>query len=324
MELISTSRNPIPTGATVGVLAASDGLPLRYALWRATARDRRGTVCLFTGRAEFIEKYFETVTDLRRRGFAVAMMDWRGQGGSGRMLRNPRKGHVRSFRQYDADLARFMTEIVLPDCPAPFFGLAHSMGGHILLRSARTRMCWFDRIILAAPMIDVAADLRPHALAGPIATLLSGLGMGGLFIPGGGSEGPEHIPWENNPFTSDPVRFQRTIEVVKAAPELALGAPTLGWIAAASRSIAHINSLAFLQSVRVPTLIIAAGNDRIVSTRATEHFASRVKGCRLIVLAGARHEILQERDAIRDQLWAAFDAFAPGSLAAGGESRTSA
>ena len=35
-----------------------------------------------------IEKYFEVVGELRRRGFAVAVLDWRGQGGSSRLLRN--------------------------------------------------------------------------------------------------------------------------------------------------------------------------------------------------------------------------------------------
>ena len=33
----------------------------------------------------------------------------------------------------------------------------------------------------------------------------------------------------------------------------------------------------------------------------------------MIVIPGARHEILMERDAIREQFWAAFDAFIPGT-----------
>ena len=81
---------------------ATTGSKLRFARWEATRGPRRGTVCLFGGRGEFIEKYFEVVADLRRRGFAVATMDWRGQGGSARPLSNPRKGHVRNFDQYDA------------------------------------------------------------------------------------------------------------------------------------------------------------------------------------------------------------------------------
>ena len=78
---------------------------------------------MFQGRAEFIEKYFETVRDLRARGFAVATIDWRGQGLSERALRDPRKGHVRNFSEYERDLEAFMQEVVLPDCPPPLFAL---------------------------------------------------------------------------------------------------------------------------------------------------------------------------------------------------------
>ncbi len=136
MELVTLAKNPVPSGATVGSFKGYDGARLRYARWDATRMPRRGTVCLFGGRTEFIEKYFEVIADLRRRGFAVATMDWRGQGGSQRMLANPRKGHVRGFWEYDRDLIRFMKDIVLPDCPPPFIGLAHSMGGNVLLRNA--------------------------------------------------------------------------------------------------------------------------------------------------------------------------------------------
>src|ERR1700694_1956475 len=101
MELVSLAKNPVPSGATVGAFRGYDGAELRFARWDATRMPRRGTVCLFGGRTEFIEKYFEVIADLRRRGFAVATMDWRGQGGSGRMLRNPNKGHVGPLAEFD-------------------------------------------------------------------------------------------------------------------------------------------------------------------------------------------------------------------------------
>ena len=153
MELVALAKNPVPGGAVVGELPGYDGTKLRFARWEATRGPRRGTVCLFDGRGEFIEKYFEVVADLRRRGFAVATMDWRGQGGSARLLSNPRKGHVRGFAEYDRDLARFMKEIVLPDCPPPFIALAHSMGGNILLRNAGAA-----RLVVRAHGADRADD----------------------------------------------------------------------------------------------------------------------------------------------------------------------
>ena len=109
MELYAIDGNPVPDGAVVGTVVTPRR---RAAALRALADDRqrrsRGTVCLLQGRGEAIEKYFETVGDLRRRGFAVAIFDWRGQGGSDRRLRNPLKAHVDSFAEYDRDLEAFM------------------------------------------------------------------------------------------------------------------------------------------------------------------------------------------------------------------------
>ncbi len=312
-ELIGITRNPVPSGAVTGFFTARDGLAIRYARWDTTAARRLGTVCLFQGRTEYIEKYFETVTDLRRRGFAVATMDWRGQGGSQRMLKNPLKGHVETFADYGGDVVTFMSQIVLPDCPPPFYCLAHSMGGHIVLRHALSKACWWDRIVLTAPMIAFAgagARSRAYAVMAETATLL---GLGDAFIPGSKAFAPESQLYGGNELTSDRLRFERAQEIIQAAPRLALGAPTLGWLNAASDSIAVINSIAFMESVKVPVLIVAAGNDQIVSTPAIERFASCVKNCTHMVLAGARHEILQERDPLREQFWAAFDAYIPGS-----------
>ncbi len=313
MELVGISRNPVPSGAAPGSFITRDGVKIRYALWPRTADKRLGTVCLFGGRGEFIEKYFETITDLRRRGFAVATMDWRGQGGSDRLLKNVRKGHVEDFADFDADLKQFMSEIVLPDCPAPFYGMAHSMGAHVLLRSALTKVCWFDRIIVGAPMIDILPEFAQSPILRGFIEAQVLVGLGDLYIPGGKPQPWELQPFDQSRLTSDPLRYDRIRDVLKAAPWLSLGSPTLGWLNAASRSIRHINAFGFASSIKLPLLIIAAGNDTVVSTRATERFASQVKTCQYLVMAGAKHEILQERDEIRDQFWAAFDAYVPGS-----------
>src|SRR5437763_667997 len=143
MRLISIPANPVPEDAATAMLQTPDGVLLRYARW-APPPGRKGTVCIFQGRTEFIEKYFEVVRDLRARGFAVATFDWRGQGLSQRPLYDRYKGHVESFAEYETDLETFMREIVLPDCPPPLFALAHSMGATILVQAAAKGHRWFD------------------------------------------------------------------------------------------------------------------------------------------------------------------------------------
>ena len=71
MKLVSIPANPVPEGAVTAMLKTPDGVSLRFARW-APPPGRKGTVCIFPGRTEFIEKYFEVVRDLRARGFAVA------------------------------------------------------------------------------------------------------------------------------------------------------------------------------------------------------------------------------------------------------------
>ena len=119
-------------------IQAKSGARVRVAVFPAT--DDAGRVCvLLNGQTEFIEKYFEVIDELRARGFSVATMDWRGQGGSVRALTNPRKVHIDSFAEYDDDLASLMEQVVAPLAKRPPIALAHSMGGHNLLRVMHAR-----------------------------------------------------------------------------------------------------------------------------------------------------------------------------------------
>lgn len=313
MTLVGIPRNPVPAGTVDGSFITYDGMEVRFARWGPPKRGRKGTVCLFTGRAEFIEKYFETVSDLRQRGFAVAMIDWRGQGGSSRMHRNTFKGHVDDFAQYDRDLAQFMSEVVLPDCPPPYFALAHSMGGNILLRAACMRDCWFDRMVLTAPMIRLGGKAPSLGIIGAMAQLAVFLGLGDLFVPGGSNKPTGSAPFEGNILTSDRRRYDRNRQILDAAPQLGVGAPTIAWLNAATASMKHLNAFGFPPSVHVPVLMMAAGADAIVSSKAIEELAMQLRAGDRIVINGARHEILQEKDQYREQFWAAFDAFVPGS-----------
>ncbi len=310
MRLVSTLDDPIPTGAIVAAARAIDGAKLRTARW-VPPRAVRGTIGILGGRAEFIEKYFETIQQLLDRGFAVATMDWRGQGGSARQLKNPRKGHIDDFSLYERDLDGLVSEVLDPSCPRPWYGLCHSMGAAILLAVARAGRCPFDRLVLTSPMIALAGSKRPR-VARLLAEALDAVGLGGAFVPGGGPNIIVAEPFAGNPFTSDPVRYARTSGVVAADPDLGLGWPTIGWLHAAFRLMREFEDPDFPRRTLTPILVVAAGADRVVDTRATERFASRLRAGRLIVVDGAEHEIMMERDVFRDRFWAAFDAFIPG------------
>jgi lysophospholipase len=311
MTLVSTSANPVPEDVVTGTLKTRDGVSLRFARW-APPPGRKGTVCLFQGRAEFIEKYFETVRDLRARGFAVATFDWRGQGLSDRALGNPRKGYVRDFSRYDIDLDTFVREVVLPDCPPPVFALAHSMGSSILLRSAYQGHRWFDRMVLLAPMIALPG-MRRSRLTRVTVKAMRLAGLGGSYVPGGDASVMMQRPFIGNLLTSDPVRYARNVAVIEAEPELSIGWPTVAWTDSAFKAMRQLSEPSFPYKIRQPILIIAAGHDQIVSTPAIDEFAVRLRAGSHLIVPGSRHELLMEQDRFRMQALAAFDAFVPGT-----------
>jgi lysophospholipase len=311
MTLVSIPANPVPDNVVTGTIKTPDGAELRFARWAPPA-GRKGTVCVFTGRTEQIEKYFETVRDLRDRGFAVAMIDWRGQGHSSRRLRDPRKGYVRDFADFEIDVETFVQQVVLPDCPPPYFALAHSMGGAVMLRIAHAGKRWFDRMVLSAPMIDLPGRATSLASVAVLRTLRL-TGQGGRYVPGGSDALTGSESFVNNPFTSDPVRFARNAAIVEEDPTLGLGSPTVAWADTAIRTMRGFRAANYPLQIRQPILMLAASSDTIVSTAAIEEFAYHLRAGSHLVIAGSRHEILQEQDRYRAQFWAAFDAFVPGT-----------
>jgi lysophospholipase len=301
---------PVPGHGKVWFSETSDGARLRLASWRPSVRRSKGTILVAQGRAEFIERYSEVIAELRRRGFHVLTFDWRGQGGSQRFTGRQRRGHVGRLVHYERDLALVVAQMQ-ERFPPPYFVLAHSMGAALCLDAARREALPVARLVAIAPMLGISMIENPRG-ARWLARVLYWLGFGKAFVPGGGDTAIGTKPFEGNRLSSDPVRYARNAALSAAARELAIGDPSVGWIRAAFQLMDRLAQPRAPLEVRVPTLIIAAGRDPVVSTPAIERFAARLKTGSALVLPMARHEILMESDAIRAQFWAAFDAFIPG------------
>lgn len=307
IDLTDIDGNRAPPLAEKGMLTCSDGVRLRVARW--SGRDlNKGTVCIFPGLGEFIEKYFETIGELLGRGFGVTAMDWRGQGRSDRMLGNRSKAYVKNFRHYRHDLVAFEEQWLEPYCGKPWFALGHSMGGAILLDWAGRGQSPFERLVLTAPMISLASGVNRSWLA-MIVKILNLAGLGRFYIPGIKRGSPMKEAFAGNALTGDKARFMRMGEILRAAPDLEIGAPTIAWAAGAIGLMRGFDDLEFIRQIRDPILILASGNDHVVDSEAAEILAGRLKSGSCIALQNARHEILAERDFLRAQFWAAFDAF---------------
>lgn len=305
--LHETPDNPVPEVAQAGYFRTYDRRRVRYAVFPGVRPKARGTIVLLHGRNEAIEKYFETVRDLTAMGFWVATFDWRGQGGSERLLSDPLKGYVRRFSDYDLDLERFIEHVVLPDTRLPFYLLAHSTGGLVALSAAPGLSTRIERMVLTAPFVALggqAISQRRLALLMRIACL-----AGFATRPVGNYSHP--VPFENNDLTSDRERFRRNSAIIDSVPELALGRPTARWLDEALKTMKRVTRQEYLGKIRIPTLVVSPTLDPIVPAAALEALDERFRAGHLIAIDGARHEILQERDIYRAQVLAAIDSFFP-------------
>jgi len=304
MAFVHVTGNPEPAGGEELWLEGRGGVKLRALLAPAQAT-ARGSVILFTGRTEFIEKYFEVITELQQRGFAVFTMDWRGQGLSGREQKNPLKGHLATFDDPVADIYAAMR--MLGDrLPRPHVVLAHSMGGCIALRAMQTNRLVADGAVFSAPMWGIA---NVKGFAEDFTRFMTASGMGGLFAPGVEKNWKKQS-FKKNALTHDQERYARAQGLVSENKALALAGPTLGWVTAALDAIDTFHTPGALNHLRMPIMVMSAGEESIVDNSSHAEVATLLPNARHIMVDGARHEIMMETDNIRAQFWAAFDTIA--------------
>ncbi|MCF4165486.1 alpha/beta hydrolase [Zavarzinia compransoris] len=295
-------RREMPPGGGFAEMVRA-GTRLRIARFTPQGTPR-GAFVVLTGRNEFIEKYYETTADLLDRGFAVHLMDWRGQGLSDHPLADRMKGHVRDFEDYVGDLEALIERVAM-ETTAPIFALGHSMGGHILARTLATRPATRARLagaVLCSAMMEIDTGRITPAWAGRIAHALVLFGLGERAISAPKETGPGF-----NVLTSDPERAGDQPHFVAAEPLLDLGAPTFGWLDAAFRSSALLKRPGAAEAIDLPVLVAVAGADKVVRPAAERAFAARLPRATLVEIEAARHEILKERDELRGRFLAALD-----------------
>jgi lysophospholipase len=184
-------------------------------------------------------------------GIAVTQFDCRGHGHS-----SGRRGHIVDFGEYVDDLALVIAWARQQEVGKPWSLLGHSMGSTICLAYAldQARAEKPSRLVLAAPWLKLKMKVSaPKRAAANVAARV----MPTLTMPNG-------LTCENlsrNPIVHD--GFDRDPLIHHVA--------TAGWFMATLRAQARIRLQA--RELKVPTLLLVAGGDRIVANEATLAFA---------------------------------------------------
>lgn len=302
MKLIETPNNPAPPGAEVHEVKGFKNARLRVCLAPATGTPR-GTVIIFPGYTEFLEKYFETMRDLQARGFTTFIMDWRGQGLSFRKLKNPYIYYFQNFDEPVRDLL-IALEKFKDRLPRPWVTFAHSMGGAIALRALLVEGVRPEAAFFSTPMWGLVAATPVNRFASRFMRFI-GLGRLPVSIV---RKDPREEKFAQNNVTSDETRFNRNWDVWRACPGIRIAGPTFAWFAAACDITDWFRSTKRTKRLHFPITVLSATEDTFVRNASHEEIVKRLPDAVHKTIEGAKHELLQERDLYRDQAFAAFDA----------------
>ena len=306
--LIDIDSFNCPSGGDSFFYKTSDGVNLRIAIWNETSS--KGTILLQSGRTEFIEKYYEVIQEFVNRGFCVALMDWRGQGLSDRVAKDIRIGHVDNFSDYDSDFEEVIRKIYQDSCPKPWIVMGHSMGGCLVASSAAKNTDLFDAIILCAPMLTLQMPNLIKKLIHVLGFMTKiGLKEKALARP----EWHEDEGWRENPFTenqvtSDPIRYERTMMLIREHQEHAIGGLTVGWVYGALKRTREMISPGWIKKIEQPLLLLNATKDKLVNPKENVKICSQSNTVTIEDIE-SEHEILMETDLIRKKAWNAIDEF---------------
>jgi len=306
--LISIPEAPTPEGGAAEWFEGEGGLRLRAALFPAQTRVR-GSVVLSPGRTEPLEKYFEVIEDLQRRGFTVLIHDWRGQGLSARMLEDRRRGHAVGLWPFLEDYRRLLKQFE-DRLPKPWIAMGHSMGGCLTLSALIAGKVQFAGAILSAPMLGLITDQKGgYPLARALTFVASHIGLSGRYLFGDPSD-PLTMTFERDRIAHDRARWDRFHAQLRACPDLAIGNLTWGWLEFALNATARFRRKGLIEKIPIPVTIVAAGDDDRVLTSASAAIAARLRKGRYVEIPGSWHEVLMETDDIRNVFWAEFDRLA--------------
>lgn len=296
-----------PAGGRAFWLTTSDGVRIRMGWWPAQG-EAKGTVLLFPGRTEYVEKYGHAACAYTKAGFNMISVDWRGQGLADRALPERATGHIDEFDEYQRDVAAVTAAVreLEGERPLPWSVIGHSMGGAIGLRAI------YEGLPVAASVFSAPMwGIRFHPIVRPAAWVLSTLSrplrMSDRFAPGTVPEAyTQANPFADNMLTRDPEMWEYMRRQITAHPDLSLGGPSLNWL---NRALLDVRDLMRRPAPALPCMTWLGEGERIVDKSAVQKRMASWPDGELVMPEGAEHEIMMELPEVREAFYARTTAF---------------
>lgn len=283
-----------------------DGLKIDFSVYEA--ENEKVRMLFLTGRAEYYRKYEFLFTMLNDEGITVYAMDHRGQGHSGRMLKDPQVGHVEKFSHFVDDAEFFLTNYVLKDKDGhvPVLSLSHSMGGAVSILLG-LRKNYFNKMVFTSPMWGINTGLIGNSLACLISRISCSIGKADDFVIG---TGPDDLnsDFEKNRLTHSKEKFNAQKDYLKAHPEAVLGGPSNRWLHESLKMCKDLKRLDY-SSMKSEVLLLQAGDEKVVDNQAQNKISEKIKTARKIVVEGAFHELLNESEEIFEKVFSQMISF---------------
>ena len=259
-------------------------------------------IVISQGRNESVLKYKELAFDLHNQGYDIFLIDHRGQGFSSRLGGDAHRGHIEKFDHYIDDLAFFVNSLKLDTHYPSRFLLSHSMGGAISALYLEKKSHPFQAATFFSPMLSINLGGIPRFVA-KIVTYIGNL-ISRLFsdtayyAPGVGAY--SSTPFDKNSLTSSLKRYNSAFKTFERMPDTQLGGPTMQWLNESLYATEKAISQAAM--IKIPTLIVRAGADTVVTEQGQQNFYNNLNVCTkpiFITVADAKHELLLEQDKYR-------------------------
>jgi lysophospholipase len=180
------------------------------------------------------------------------------------------------------------------------------MGGAIAADYLSRGKTPFKAAVLSAPMLTLNTKPYPRFVGKIITGVAVHYGFDESYTLGQGDFDPG-LPFEKNKVTSSPERFWMSTSVFRANPRAVIGGASNGWVYRALKATPKI--VRKMKGITTPVLLFQAGRDQLVKSKGQNKGCGSTPSCSIRTFGDSQHEVLMERDVIRDSAMAAVEAF---------------